>query len=408
MQFADATGDAVIISAGKDGEVAFTRKQAGDGFLVSTNFNVVNPSNGFGYPCWRYDRATEMLGQMISQTGLVTVLDAASVLDAVHQDGGSSWTISSMVADLTNGVVYLYYFYQFDRPVVLNVKEELANPRAPGPLSKLFPDDVQQEAASRYHQIQVNGWHCKIIGIIWIAIVLISLIIFLTLPFDSKRKLRFWIPALIILGIPALLVWLLSRYGRKDGSWRTAILESMGDLMPTSLGIVIALVVIIMIMISQGSNWILQVVLLFGIPLLTGGLVFHGSLLAPVTQKSYGHFIIKRMAHLLTVTNLGIAGIFVVALPLINKATTICTIFPISFLSVLILWVIVVLGSLVSVILLFLYNYWAYRKGFQAWSVLVWSEKEVTTPSWRDLCWWIILSYITIFLCTAAGALLNQ
>jgi hypothetical protein len=44
LHFADATGDAVVISAGPDGEVAFTRKPDGDGFLVSTNFNRANPS----------------------------------------------------------------------------------------------------------------------------------------------------------------------------------------------------------------------------------------------------------------------------------------------------------------------------------------------------------------------------
>ncbi len=53
-----------------------------------------------------------------------------NVLDAVHQGGGTSWTIESLVADLPNGVIYLYYFYQFDRPVVLNVADELAHPRA--------------------------------------------------------------------------------------------------------------------------------------------------------------------------------------------------------------------------------------------------------------------------------------
>ncbi|MBW2410443.1 MAG: hypothetical protein JRF72_11645 [Deltaproteobacteria bacterium] len=90
MHFADATGDAVIISAGTDGEVVFTRKPPGDGFLVSTNFNVANPANGFDYPCWRYDRAQELLGQLVNQGGKLTAQDAASVLDAVHQQGGNS------------------------------------------------------------------------------------------------------------------------------------------------------------------------------------------------------------------------------------------------------------------------------------------------------------------------------
>ncbi|UCF83518.1 MAG: hypothetical protein JSV50_20505 [Desulfobacteraceae bacterium] len=107
MQFADATGDAVIISAETDGEVVFTRKPPGDGFLVSTNFNIANPANGFSYPCWRYDRAQELLGQLVNHGGKLTAQDAATVLDAVHQQGGASWTISSLVADLPNGVVYL-------------------------------------------------------------------------------------------------------------------------------------------------------------------------------------------------------------------------------------------------------------------------------------------------------------
>ena len=140
MQFADATGDAVIISAGVDGEVAFTRKPKGDGYLVSTNFNVANPSNGYGYPCPRYETATELLQSLLDQEGELTVVDAVDVLDAIHVEGASSWTIESMVADLPNGIVYLYYFHQFDKPVVLNVAEELANPRAGGSLRGYSPE----------------------------------------------------------------------------------------------------------------------------------------------------------------------------------------------------------------------------------------------------------------------------
>jgi hypothetical protein len=34
LHFADATGDAVVISTGPDGKVAFTRKPAGDGTAI--------------------------------------------------------------------------------------------------------------------------------------------------------------------------------------------------------------------------------------------------------------------------------------------------------------------------------------------------------------------------------------
>jgi hypothetical protein len=152
MHFADATGEAVIISARADGEIVFTRKPPGDGFLVSTNFNVANPSNG-SYPCQRYETASGQLGQLMRQDTDLTVQDAVSVLDAVHVEEDTSWTVGSMVADLPHGTVYLYYFHQYDRPVVLNVMEEIASPRAEGPLSRLFPEDVQQEATRRYQPV---------------------------------------------------------------------------------------------------------------------------------------------------------------------------------------------------------------------------------------------------------------
>jgi hypothetical protein len=90
----------------------------------------------------------------------LTVQDAVNVLDAVHVEEDTGWTIESMVADLPHGIVYLYYFYQYDRPVVLNVMEEIASARAEGPnaraeglLSELFPEDVQQEATRRYQRV---------------------------------------------------------------------------------------------------------------------------------------------------------------------------------------------------------------------------------------------------------------
>jgi hypothetical protein len=134
MHFADATGDAVIISAGAHGEIVFTRKPPGDSFLVSTNFNVANPSNG-SYPCQRYETAPEQLEQLVSRNNNLIVQDAVNVLDAVHVEEDSNWTIKSMVADLPHGIVYLYYFYQYDKPVVLNVIKEIANARADWPLS---------------------------------------------------------------------------------------------------------------------------------------------------------------------------------------------------------------------------------------------------------------------------------
>ena len=125
IHFADATGDAVVISAGPDGELAFTRKPPGDGHLVSTNFNRANTRNAHSYPCRRYDKAVEML-EKIEDAGGLTVDYVKSILDAVHVEGPEINTLYSTIFDLSNGIVYLYHWHQFDEVVTLNVAAQLA------------------------------------------------------------------------------------------------------------------------------------------------------------------------------------------------------------------------------------------------------------------------------------------
>lgn len=98
---ADATGDAVVISAGPDGELAFTRKPEGDGYLASTNFNRANPKNTYkgSYPCWRYNKAVEMLEKIEDEKDL-TVDYFRSILAAAHVEGAVGNTLYSNVFDL--------------------------------------------------------------------------------------------------------------------------------------------------------------------------------------------------------------------------------------------------------------------------------------------------------------------
>ena len=113
IHLADATGDAVVISAGSGGELAFTRKPAGDGYLVSTNFNLANRKNTYSYPCQRYNTAARMLDALDSSQK-PTVDYCRSILDAVHVEGPVSNTLYSNVIDLSSGVIYLYHWHQWD------------------------------------------------------------------------------------------------------------------------------------------------------------------------------------------------------------------------------------------------------------------------------------------------------
>jgi hypothetical protein len=148
---ADATGDAVVISAGPDKELAFTRKSKEDGFLVSTNFNRANPDNTYrgGYPCWRYDKAFEMLNKIEDEEDL-TVDYFKSILDACHVEGPVGNTLYSNVFDLKNGVIYLYYWHQFYETAVLKVAEEIARNKPPARIKELFSQETVKRAEDEY------------------------------------------------------------------------------------------------------------------------------------------------------------------------------------------------------------------------------------------------------------------
>jgi hypothetical protein len=392
MQFADATGDAVIISAGKDGEVVFTRKPAGDGFIVSTNFNVANPSNGYGYPDPRYITANEMLDNIINRAGPPSFKDATDVLNAVHVDKGASWTIESLAADLVNGIVYLYYFYQYDSPVILNVKQELANPREAGALSRLFPEEVRKTAAIRYRQIMFKAKMYKIIGITWAALILASITLIFTIFKDRKRGLKYWFPAVVILGPIALIIRFFAQRNQKKDMIRKALVETGGDLMPVVFSYTVALTSLIMITLSRGAGQGLQAGMMLGLPLLIGWLIFHVPALSTMNIGRYLRFLIQRLPLVLVTTFLGLAGILVIALPTVNHSLQGMNLIPLSLWSVMAWWAIVMVGGLGGGILIFLFESWSVKKGFSAWVILSGEKGEVVTPSWGVLWWWILLS----------------
>ncbi|MBU7018235.1 MAG: hypothetical protein HXS44_12060 [Theionarchaea archaeon] len=152
MHFADASGAAVIISAGKDGELVFTRKDLH--YLVSTNFNRTNPENG-EYPCWRYDTAMEML----ENSEDYTIDYVASILDAIHVEGICVNTRFSYIFDLCTGDGHVYYFHQFDDVVEFNVGTGLVE-TAEGAITEyyafegLFSQKTLDEASSALREYQ--------------------------------------------------------------------------------------------------------------------------------------------------------------------------------------------------------------------------------------------------------------
>jgi hypothetical protein len=183
VHVADPTGDAVIISPGPDGELAFTRKGEGDDFLVSTNFNPANLENSWDYPCWRYDTATEMLKRIEDEDSL-TVDYFKSILDAVHQEGATYNTICSYICNLKSGILYLYYFHQFEEVVEFNLTEELARKERAILISDLFSQETKNRALD---ELESHERENPIKNIILIAAVLFVIILVVFI-YKKNRK----------------------------------------------------------------------------------------------------------------------------------------------------------------------------------------------------------------------------
>jgi len=183
IHLADASGDAVVISAGPDGELAFTRKEKGDGYLVSTNFNLAYHQKEKEGLCSRYDTAVAMLEKIKDEDDL-TVEYFREILDAVHAEGASSNTLYSNIFDLKNGIIYLYYWHQFNEVVILNVQEEIAKNPSPTRISDLFSQDTVERASAEHQRYQTKeeGGFC-----LGTALITVLMIVGILLPPYRER-----------------------------------------------------------------------------------------------------------------------------------------------------------------------------------------------------------------------------
>lgn len=124
IHVADAFGDAVVIGLNEDGEMVFTRKGE-KYYLLSTNFNLVNPNNYAEYPCKRYDKATEIAEKLVKKND-VTLDDCTEMLDVVHYEyKNESGTLYSNIFDLKEKKIYLYHIGNFNRKIDYDLSKEL-------------------------------------------------------------------------------------------------------------------------------------------------------------------------------------------------------------------------------------------------------------------------------------------
>ena len=104
-------------------------------YQIATNF-VGSQYLGTEKPCWRYNKANEML-QNKASFSLNALRD---VLDATHQESKFSSTVYSFICDLQSGVVYVYNYHDFSNPIRFNLGEELGKGNKEFYLTNLFKE----------------------------------------------------------------------------------------------------------------------------------------------------------------------------------------------------------------------------------------------------------------------------
>jgi hypothetical protein len=178
---ADANGDAVVISAGPDGKIAFTRKQPGEGYLLSTNFNLAQPEKG---PVdFRWETATERL-EALNISAELSPEYAMHLMEAVHLETLTSYTLYQNVLDLTENKIYLTYMSQYNETAEIDMEEEFSKGQQIVEMREFFSPDTAVAGDAAYQRFAIRFLVFKII------VITIGSGLLLGLSYLVVRKLR--------------------------------------------------------------------------------------------------------------------------------------------------------------------------------------------------------------------------
>ncbi len=128
---ADAEGNSVIVNAQakvvKDGD-----------YQVNTNFNICDLKNGVS------DRRYNIAKGMLSNNASPSVDYFRNILDRTHQEGDLT-TLYSYVFDIKKGLIYVYFFHNFENAWVIDLKKELKKGYRLENLADHFPPSYAYE-----------------------------------------------------------------------------------------------------------------------------------------------------------------------------------------------------------------------------------------------------------------------
>jgi hypothetical protein len=181
---ADANGDAVVISAGPDGKVAFTRKEPGEGYLFYTNFNLAQPEKG---PVdFRWETATERL-EALNNGVVLSPEYAVDTMESVHLEALTTYTLYQNVLDLKENKVYLTYMSQYNETALIDMEKEFSKGQRVVEMREFFSNETAAAGDAAYQQFATRFLILKI-SVISLGILLILGIAYLIIRKIRKNK----------------------------------------------------------------------------------------------------------------------------------------------------------------------------------------------------------------------------
>ena len=180
--YADAAGNAAILSPASDGEMAITRRAAGSSTLVASTFNAAAPEQFFGRDSFvRYEHGQEALSNLVAAEDL-SVVTFSEVVEQVSRARpyafNGSYTMYATTYDLTNRMAYTYVLGDHEAPIAIDLARELQETQADRRVSitELMPSEQLERDVRKYWAIQIAGLSAMILGagvIVWGAVRLL-------------------------------------------------------------------------------------------------------------------------------------------------------------------------------------------------------------------------------------------
>lgn len=183
---ADASGDAVVLSGGPDGKIAFTRREPGDGYLLSTNFNLAQPEKG---PVdFRWHTATAKLDEL-SSGAVLSPEYAMDLMEAVHLEQISTFTLYQNVLDLKENRIYLSYMSQYNEVAEIDMEEEFKKGQHVVEMRKFFSPETAEAGDDAYRRFELR-FKSAVGGVITAATGLLLGTVYVLVRKVKKTRLR--------------------------------------------------------------------------------------------------------------------------------------------------------------------------------------------------------------------------